>query len=80
MLYAQLLSLIIFFSLITPLVAWQKPTESKLVVVTVATSETDGFRRFRKSARHFKHDLHVFGMGQEWKGGNMETEVGLIAL
>lgn len=37
----------------------------KLVVVTVATKETDGFRRFMKSAKHFNYTVKV-GMSGQW--------------
>lgn len=54
---------------------WQRSHAPRLSIVTIATSETDGFRRFKKSVEEFGHDLHVFGMGQKWLGGNMETAV-----
>lgn len=31
----------------------------KLLVVTVATKETDGFRRFLRSAKHFNYTVKV---------------------
>uniref|UniRef100_A0A3Q4BE91 Procollagen-lysine,2-oxoglutarate 5-dioxygenase 1 n=1 Tax=Mola mola TaxID=94237 RepID=A0A3Q4BE91_MOLML len=40
----------------------------KLIVVTVATKETDGFKRFLRSAKHFNYT--VLGRGQKWKGGD----------
>jgi hypothetical protein len=61
----------------TDILAWQKSSTPRLIVVTVATEETDGFRRFKKSAEDFGHKVQVFGMGQKWNGGNMETEVGV---
>lgn len=33
----------------------------KLLVVTVATKETDGFRRFLRSAKHFNYTVKVGG-------------------
>ncbi|KAM9752463.1 LOW QUALITY PROTEIN: procollagen-lysine,2-oxoglutarate 5-dioxygenase 1 [Menidia menidia] len=44
--------------------------EDRLLVVTVATRETDGFRRFLRSARHFNYTLKVLGRGQTWRGGD----------
>nr|XP_057906612.1 procollagen-lysine,2-oxoglutarate 5-dioxygenase 1 isoform X2 [Doryrhamphus excisus] len=44
--------------------------EDKLLVVTVATKETDGFRRFLRSAKHFNYTVKVLGRGQKWKGGD----------
>lgn len=31
----------------------------KLIVVTVATKETDGFRRFLRTAKHFNYTVKV---------------------
>ena len=49
----------------------------QLLFVTIATEETDGLKRLQKSAHHFGHDLKIFGLGEEWKGGNMYSEVSL---
>uniref|UniRef100_A0A8D3C6C8 Procollagen-lysine,2-oxoglutarate 5-dioxygenase 1 n=1 Tax=Scophthalmus maximus TaxID=52904 RepID=A0A8D3C6C8_SCOMX len=46
----------------------------KLLVVTVATKETDGFRRFLSSAKHFNYT--VLGRGQKWSGGDYTTAPG----
>uniref|UniRef100_A0A8C9W2M4 procollagen-lysine 5-dioxygenase n=1 Tax=Scleropages formosus TaxID=113540 RepID=A0A8C9W2M4_SCLFO len=42
----------------------------KLLVLTVATKETDGFLRFMQSADYFNYTVKVLGMSEEWKGGN----------
>uniref|UniRef100_A0A671XQ48 Procollagen-lysine,2-oxoglutarate 5-dioxygenase 1 n=1 Tax=Sparus aurata TaxID=8175 RepID=A0A671XQ48_SPAAU len=47
-----------------------------LLVLTVATKETDGFRRFLKSAKHFNYTIKVLGQGQKWKGGDYVTAPG----
>ena len=47
-----------------------------LLVVTVATDETDGFIRWRESVERHNLPYHVIGMGQEWKGGDMANGVG----
>uniref|UniRef100_A0A4W5R4N3 Procollagen-lysine,2-oxoglutarate 5-dioxygenase 1 n=1 Tax=Hucho hucho TaxID=62062 RepID=A0A4W5R4N3_9TELE len=47
-----------------------------LLVVTVATKETDGFRRFMRSARHFNYTIKVLGRGEPWKGGDYMTTPG----
>ncbi|XP_030842805.1 procollagen-lysine,2-oxoglutarate 5-dioxygenase 1 isoform X1 [Strongylocentrotus purpuratus] len=44
----------------------------KLLVVTVATKETDAFRRYMDSAEAFGINVKVVGMDQEWKGGDIE--------
>uniref|UniRef100_A0A3B4Y137 Procollagen-lysine,2-oxoglutarate 5-dioxygenase 1 n=1 Tax=Seriola lalandi dorsalis TaxID=1841481 RepID=A0A3B4Y137_SERLL len=46
----------------------------KLLVVTVATKETDGFKRFLRSAKHFNYT--VLGRGQKWKGGDYMSAPG----
>uniref|UniRef100_A0AAQ4PCN4 Procollagen-lysine, 2-oxoglutarate 5-dioxygenase 2 n=1 Tax=Gasterosteus aculeatus aculeatus TaxID=481459 RepID=A0AAQ4PCN4_GASAC len=46
----------------------------KLLVLTVATEETDGFLRFMQSAGYFKYN--VLGMGQTWKGGDVGRSIG----
>ncbi|KAI6239005.1 Oxoglutarate iron-dependent oxygenase domain containing protein [Aphelenchoides fujianensis] len=68
-------SALLLFALVAAAVGWQKHSVD-LHVVTVATEETDGFRRLKQTAADFGHRLHVFGMGVEWKGGDMQTEGG----
>ncbi|XP_019746754.1 procollagen-lysine,2-oxoglutarate 5-dioxygenase 1 isoform X1 [Hippocampus comes] len=48
----------------------QQVREDQIVVVTVATKETDGFKRFMRSAKHFNYTVKVLGRGQKWKGGD----------
>ncbi|KAM4533418.1 procollagen-lysine,2-oxoglutarate 5-dioxygenase 2 isoform 2-T2 [Odontesthes bonariensis] len=48
----------------------------KLLVLTVATEETDGFRRFMQSANHFNYTVKVLGMGEAWKGGDVGHSIG----
>jgi hypothetical protein len=38
--------------------------------VTVATSETDGFKRYLRSAKLHNIKGKVLGMGEVWKGGD----------
>lgn len=45
-------------------------SEEKLLVVTVATKETDGFRRFLRTAKHFNYTVKVIGRGEKWRGGD----------
>lgn len=42
--------------------------------MTIATEETDGLKRLLKSAERFDIRVEVFGLGQEWKGGDTRTE------
>lgn len=46
----------------------------ELLVVTVATEETDGLRRLKRTTDAHDVRLNVFGMGEEWKGGNTRIE------
>ncbi|CAL8323614.1 unnamed protein product [Merluccius merluccius] len=41
-----------------------------LLVLTVATAETDGFKRFLRSAKHFNYTVKVLGRGEKWRGGD----------
>ncbi|XP_026187925.1 procollagen-lysine,2-oxoglutarate 5-dioxygenase 1 isoform X1 [Mastacembelus armatus] len=54
----------------------QRIPEENLVVVTVATKETDGFRRFLRSAKHFNYTVKVLGRGEKWRGGNYMSAPG----
>ncbi|XP_008300503.1 procollagen-lysine,2-oxoglutarate 5-dioxygenase 2 isoform X1 [Stegastes partitus] len=50
--------------------------KEKLLVLTVATEETDGFRRFMQSANYFNYTVKVLGMGEAWKGGDVGRSIG----
>uniref|UniRef100_A0A3Q1K247 procollagen-lysine 5-dioxygenase n=1 Tax=Anabas testudineus TaxID=64144 RepID=A0A3Q1K247_ANATE len=47
-----------------------------LLVITVATEETDGFLRFMRTAREFNYTVKTLGLGEEWKGGDVARTVG----
>uniref|UniRef100_UPI003AAACAC3 procollagen-lysine,2-oxoglutarate 5-dioxygenase 1-like n=1 Tax=Centroberyx gerrardi TaxID=166262 RepID=UPI003AAACAC3 len=68
----------IFFHVLLPLTSSkeQQTPKEKLLVVTVATEETDGFRRFLRSAKHFNYTVKVLGRGQKWSGGDYMTAPG----
>ena len=51
-------------------------TDGKFLVITVATQETSGFKRFQRSTKINNIPVKVLGMGDEWKGGDMENGVG----
>lgn len=42
-----------------------------ILVYTVATSETDGFQRYLRSALEYGIKPNILGWGKEWKGGDM---------
>uniref|UniRef100_A0AAQ5Z0Y6 Procollagen-lysine,2-oxoglutarate 5-dioxygenase 1 n=1 Tax=Amphiprion ocellaris TaxID=80972 RepID=A0AAQ5Z0Y6_AMPOC len=50
--------------------------EEKLLVVTIATKDTDGFRRFLRSAKHFNYTVKILGRGQKWNGGDYMSAPG----
>ncbi|XP_041377665.1 multifunctional procollagen lysine hydroxylase and glycosyltransferase LH3-like [Gigantopelta aegis] len=56
------------------------PSESKsgngLIVMTVATSETDGFKRFMASTKKYGLDVKVLGLGEKWDGGDVARYAG----
>lgn len=54
----------------------QRIPEEKLLVVTVATEETDGFKRFLSSAKHFNYTVKVLGRGQKWRSGDYMSAPG----
>lgn len=49
-----------------------KAPELRLLALTVATDETDGYKRFMKSAKANNIDVKVLGMGEEWRGGDVK--------
>ncbi|XP_078026466.1 procollagen-lysine,2-oxoglutarate 5-dioxygenase 1 isoform X2 [Epinephelus lanceolatus] len=68
----------IFVCALFPLVICkeQRIPDGKLLVVTVATKETDGFKRFLRSAKHFNYTVKVLGQGQKWNGGDYMSAPG----
>ncbi|XP_072428108.1 procollagen-lysine,2-oxoglutarate 5-dioxygenase 2 isoform X2 [Chiloscyllium punctatum] len=51
------------------------PNEN-LLVLTVATKETDGFKRFMQTAQHLNYTVKVLGTEEEWRGGNIPHTIG----
>lgn len=47
-----------------------------LLVVTVATNETDGYHRFMRSLHVYDLNIKVLGLGSPWKGGDMKRVAG----
>lgn len=46
----------------------------ELVVVTVATENTDGLKRLLESAKAFDINIEVLGLGEKWNGGDTRIE------
>ncbi|KAK2547937.1 Procollagen-lysine [Acropora cervicornis] len=53
-----------------------KAPQLRLLALTVATEETDGYKRFMKSAKANNIDVKVLGMGEEWRGGDVKRYPG----
>uniref|UniRef100_A0A3Q2PW87 procollagen-lysine 5-dioxygenase n=1 Tax=Fundulus heteroclitus TaxID=8078 RepID=A0A3Q2PW87_FUNHE len=56
--------------------AWFCVSAEQLLVLTAATEETDGFRRFMRTASQFNYTVKVLGLGEEWRGGDVARTVG----
>ncbi|NXT03746.1 PLOD1 dioxygenase, partial [Jacana jacana] len=50
--------------------------EGNLLVLTVATKQTEGFQRFRRSAQFFNYKVQVLGLDEEWQGGDDKKPAG----
>ncbi|KAF1765200.1 hypothetical protein GCK72_005152 [Caenorhabditis remanei] len=48
----------------------------ELVVVTVATENTDGLKRLLESAKAFDIKIEVLALGEKWNGGDTRVEQG----
>ncbi|XP_056366817.1 multifunctional procollagen lysine hydroxylase and glycosyltransferase LH3-like [Oenanthe melanoleuca] len=48
----------------------------QLLVLTVATEATDGYRRFLRSARAFNYSVQTLGLGHPWRGGDISRSPG----
>ncbi|XP_077168253.1 procollagen-lysine,2-oxoglutarate 5-dioxygenase 1 [Paroedura picta] len=53
-----------------------KQPHDHLLVLTVATTETEGFRRFQRSAQFFNYKIQVLGLNEEWHGGDDKKAAG----
>ncbi|XP_023245180.1 procollagen-lysine,2-oxoglutarate 5-dioxygenase 1-like [Copidosoma floridanum] len=53
-------------------------SDGDALVFTVATNETEGFRRFARSTEvhGFRDQLRVLGLGQAWRGGDVKRYAG----
>ncbi|TFK13688.1 microtubule-associated protein 2 [Platysternon megacephalum] len=47
-----------------------------LLVLTVATQETEGFKRFKRSAQFFNYKVQVLGLDEEWRGEDKKAAGG----
>uniref|UniRef100_F6R0G9 procollagen-lysine 5-dioxygenase n=2 Tax=Ornithorhynchus anatinus TaxID=9258 RepID=F6R0G9_ORNAN len=56
--------------------AGERVNPEKLLVMTAATEETEGYKRFLRTARHFNYTVRTLGLGEEWRGGDVARTVG----
>ncbi|KAF8363469.1 let-268 [Pristionchus pacificus] len=49
---------------------------TEVLVVTVATEKNEGLKRYLRSAERHGIDVHVFGLDEDWKGGDTRIEQG----
>ncbi|XP_044529255.1 multifunctional procollagen lysine hydroxylase and glycosyltransferase LH3 isoform X3 [Gracilinanus agilis] len=54
----------------------ERVNPDKLLVITAATEETEGYLRFLQSAKFFNYTVQTLGLGEEWKGGDVARTVG----
>uniref|UniRef100_A0A8I6GFD5 Procollagen-lysine,2-oxoglutarate 5-dioxygenase 1 n=1 Tax=Rattus norvegicus TaxID=10116 RepID=A0A8I6GFD5_RAT len=47
-----------------------------LLVLTVATKETEGFRRFKRSAQFFNYKIQSLGLGEDWSAAGGPSAAG----
>ncbi|XP_077171916.1 multifunctional procollagen lysine hydroxylase and glycosyltransferase LH3 [Paroedura picta] len=48
----------------------------KLLVLTAATEETEGYQRFLRTVKYFNYTVKTLGLGEDWKGGDVARTVG----
>lgn len=51
-------------------------SDDSLLIISVATQTTDGFKRFHRSAKVYKLNFKVLGMGKKWEGGDVKLYSG----
>ncbi|XP_020822326.1 multifunctional procollagen lysine hydroxylase and glycosyltransferase LH3 isoform X1 [Phascolarctos cinereus] len=54
----------------------ERVNPDKLLVITAATEETEGYLRFLQTAKFFNYTVQTLGLGEEWRGGDVARTVG----
>ncbi|XP_045163177.2 procollagen-lysine,2-oxoglutarate 5-dioxygenase 2-like isoform X2 [Mercenaria mercenaria] len=72
---ARILQLLVLVSAMIPSFCVEKENQ-ELLLVTIATEEKDGLRRYLRSTKKYDLDTKVFGLGTEWRGGDMTAQGG----
>uniref|UniRef100_A0A8D8WHN7 procollagen-lysine 5-dioxygenase n=1 Tax=Cacopsylla melanoneura TaxID=428564 RepID=A0A8D8WHN7_9HEMI len=68
--------LVLSYVLTLALVSCIKVKDDEFLVITVASNETDGYKRFMKSAEVNGLQVKTLGLHQPWLGGNMQSPGG----
>lgn len=50
--------------------------DNELKLITIGTDVTDGLRRYLRSTNKYDLDAEVFGIGMDWKGGDVANSAG----
>lgn len=66
--------ILLFFLTVSP--SLSKSKTGDLLIFTVSTNETDGFKRYMQSAEAYGLSVNVLGMGETWEGGDMRYRGG----
>ncbi|XP_060560565.1 LOW QUALITY PROTEIN: procollagen-lysine,2-oxoglutarate 5-dioxygenase 2-like [Ruditapes philippinarum] len=70
-----LLHLLMLISTTIPSFCFEKDNK-ELLLVTIATEENDGLRRYIRSTKKYDLETKVFGLGLDWRGGDMTNTGG----
>ncbi|XP_059089134.1 multifunctional procollagen lysine hydroxylase and glycosyltransferase LH3-like isoform X4 [Tigriopus californicus] len=65
------LKLLVGISLLISLSNGAEKPDQELLLLTVATNNTDGFQRYLRSTQIYDLNGKVLGMGEKWEGGDM---------
>jgi len=61
---------------IARLILFLFPASSPLLVLTVATKDTESLQRYLRSAKTYGLNAQVLGLGSQWNGGDVRTSPG----
>ncbi|XP_069690681.1 procollagen-lysine,2-oxoglutarate 5-dioxygenase 1 isoform X2 [Periplaneta americana] len=73
---ALLLFVLYFVTLFNGASLKDRKNKKDFLLVTVATNQTDGFKRFIRSARVYNIPVKVLGLGEKWEGGDVRSHAG----
>lgn len=76
LLRATLLLFVVYFVTLFNGASLEDRKYKDFLLVTVATNQTDGFRRFMRSAKVYNIPVKVLGLGEKWEGGDVRSHAG----